>query len=95
MNLDERMAKGSRAREILENEVFKETFDQIEKEIIEQWTNSPARDEAGRQSLWLYLKVLQRVQTQLQTTMETGRLAQLELRHQESLTAFKSTAWIG
>lgn len=83
--LEERLYNGDRAREVLENEEFKRAFEAIEQEVIEQWKKSPARDQVGRESLWTYLQLLHKLQRQLKTTMETGKLAQLELEHKRSL----------
>ena len=83
--LEQRLHAGSRAKEVLENEAFVEAFEAIEKEVIEQWTNSPARDQEGREKLWSYLHLLKKVRTHLTSTLETGKLAQIELQHQQSL----------
>ena len=83
--LEQRLYDGDRAKEVLENEAFVAAFEAIEKDIIEQWTNSPARDEAGREKLWAYLHLLRKVKTQLTSTLETGKLAQVELQHKQSL----------
>lgn len=85
MTLDERLYAGNRAKEVLENEAFVAAFEAIEQEVIEQWTNSPARDQVGRESLWAYLHLLKKVRTQLVSTLETGKLAQIELQHQQTL----------
>ena len=83
--LEQRLHAGSRAKEVLENEAFIDAFEAIEKEVIEQWTNSPARDQDGREKLWSYLHLLKKVRTHLTSTLETGKLAQIELQHQQSL----------
>lgn len=85
MTPEERLHNGSRAKEILENEQFQAAFDSIEKEVIDQWTNSPARDSTGREKCWEYLMLLRKVKMHLTTTLETGKLAQLELRHQQTM----------
>ena len=59
--LEQRLYEGDRAREVLENEAFIAAFDATEKEVIEQWTNSPARDVEGREKLWQYLMILRKV----------------------------------
>lgn len=82
---EQRIYNGNRAREVLENESFIQAFSDIEQEVIEQWKNSPARDEAGRERLWTYLMLMQKFRTQLQTTLETGKLAELDLNHKRSL----------
>ena len=92
-SLEQRLYSGDRAREVLENEAFIAAFEAIEKEVIDQWTNSPARDEAGREKLWSYLHLLRKVRTHLQSTLETGKLAQLELQHQQTLTD-RARGWL-
>lgn len=83
--LDRRLDLGNRAKEVLDNEAFTAAFEATEQEVIEQWTNSPARDAEGREKLWQYLMLLRKVRANLQTTLETGKLAQLELQHKQTL----------
>ena len=85
MELSERIYNGNRANEVLENEAYISAFQQIEQEIIEQWKSSPARDEEGRQKLWLMLQLLNKVQSTLRSTLETGKLANLEMEHKRTL----------
>ena len=85
MTPEERLYRGSRAKEIIESDAFQEAFSAIEAAVIDQWKTSPARDESGRQNLWQYLRLLEKVKLNLQTTMETGRLAQLDLNHKATL----------
>ena len=92
--LEQRLYMGNRAKELLENEAFIAAFEDIEKEIIESWKATPARDAEGREKLWTYLTLLKKVRTQLQTTLETGKLAQLDLQHQQSIRD-KVRDWTG
>lgn len=85
MTLEKRVHNGSRAREVLENEAFDAAFTAIEEDLIDQWKNSPARDEEGREKLWSYLKLLHRLKAQLTDTMDSGRLAALDLEHKRNL----------
>ena len=93
MTLEERLYLGDRAREVIENEAFIAAFDATEKEVIEQWVQSPARDQEGREKLWQYLSMLRKVKANLQTTLETGKLAQLELQHKRTM-ADKARGWL-
>lgn len=83
--VEQRLYDGSRAKEVLENEAFQQAFADIEQEVIEQWKSSPARDEAGREKLWIYLMLLKKVQTHLQSSLEGGKLAQLEVEHRNKV----------
>ena len=83
--IEHRLYQGDLAREILENEVFQSVFDDIEKEVIEQWTQTPARDAEGREKCYQYLMMLRKLKAQITATLETGKLAQLDLQHKQSL----------
>jgi len=83
--IEQRIYNGDRAREVLENEAFDQAFTDMKTEIIEQWTNSPVRDLDGREKLYQLLKLADKLKATLQTSLETGKLATLDLAHQESL----------
>ena len=90
---EKRLHDGSRATEILENEQFTASFDAIEQEIVQKWMNSSEGDRDGRERCWQYLTQLRKVRDHLTSTMATGKLAQLELRHQRT-TAEKLRAML-
>lgn len=83
--IEQRVYEGNRAKEVLDNEVFQAVFTDIEQEVTQSWMDSPARDQEGREKLWQYLTLLRKVKAHLTTTLETGKLAQLELQHKQSL----------
>lgn len=85
MTDEERLHRGGRAREVLENEEFAAAFDAIEQELTDIWKTSPQRDEAGRERLFLALTMLSKVKASIMTTMETGQLALLEIQHKRSM----------
>lgn len=83
--LEKRIYDGNRAKEALDNEALQAAFEDIEEELKEAWKNSPARDEAGREKIYLMLHMLEKVQGALKTSLETGMLATKELQHQQSM----------
>lgn len=85
MTLDKRIYNGDRAREVLENEAFQQVFADVKQEITEQWTKSPARDQEGREKLWLMLSLLNKLEVTLQATLDSGKLAKLDLEHEQTL----------
>ena len=85
MELEEKIARGFRAKEILGDEVYIESFEIVKMELYNAWESSPARDTEGREKLYLMMKLLAKVQLALQSTMETGMLAQETLKHRKSL----------
>ena len=93
--IEERIYNGDRAKEVLENEAFKWAFEETEKEILQKWMDSPARDEDGRERLWQYLTLLKKVRMHLQTTLETGKLARIDLQHKQTLAERAKEIWSG
>jgi len=91
--LEERLHDGSRAREILENEQFNASFDAIETEISETWKNSPARDSVAREKCYDYLKLLHKLKAQLVSTLETGKLAEMELNRRKNAWEKLHAGW--
>jgi hypothetical protein len=85
MTLEQRLYFGDRAREVLENEAFTQAFTDIELEILTQWKTSPARDLEGREKLWQLLSLLNKLKATITTTLETGKLAKLDLEHKRNL----------
>lgn len=94
MEIEQRIYNGDRAREVLENEAFAAAFNDIKTEITAQWKQSPARDHEGREKLWQLLKLADKLEATLRTSLETGQLAKLDLQHKQSL-ADRAKALIG
>lgn len=94
MNISERIYAADQAKLVLENEAFQQAFKDIEQELTEQWKTSPARDPDGRESIWLMLKLLHKVEIALRASLDSGKLAAKELEYQQSM-AQKAKAWVG
>ena len=83
--LEQRIYDGNRAREALENEALSQVLDHMEQELIKAWSNSPARDEVGREKIYQYLMTLNKFKGDLLGILETGKLAELDLNHKRTL----------
>lgn len=92
--LEERIYDADQAQLVLDNPAFARALADIKTEITEQWTNSPARDQDGRERLWNLLKLADKLEANLTARLETGKLAKLELKHQQTL-AERARTWIG
>lgn len=91
--IEQRIYDGNRAKEVLENPAFIAAFDDIEKEVIDQWTTSPARDAEGREKLYAYLHLLRKVKAHLTSSLDTGKMAVLDLEHKKSLAERLGKPW--
>ena len=85
--LERRVYDGDQARLVLENPAFAKAFADIEQEHIEAWKNSPARDAAGRETLWTTVKLLHKLRLTLESAMMDGKLASQDLERQQQLLA--------
>jgi len=89
MTLEERLYKGDQAKLVLENEVFQAVFADIEKDLIESWKNIPSSPKHAddREKTHLAVTMLGKVKASLEQTLESGKLAKVELEylHQQSL----------
>jgi hypothetical protein len=93
MTLNQRIYDADQAKLVLENEAFQRAFEDIKQELTEQWKTSPARDQDGRERLWVMLKLLEKVQITLQASLDSGKLAAKELEHQQSMLD-RAKSWI-
>jgi len=85
MTIEQRIYQADRAKEVLENEAFQQVFADAKQEITEQWMKSPARDQEGREKLWLMLSLLNKIETMLQASLDSGKLAAVELEHRKTM----------
>lgn len=92
-SIEKRVYDGNRAKEVLENEAFQQVFADVEQELYQAWTESPARDAEGRERIHNYLMMLRKVKQHLTSALETGKLAELELQHQQTLKD-RMKAWL-
>lgn len=95
MNLETRLFNGDRAREVLENEQYIAAFEAIEQDLIESWRNTPSTkaNSEPRERLHLSLTLLGKLQATLKQTLDTGKLAKLELEHKRNLAQRGKDAW--
>ncbi len=76
-----------RAKEVAENPLFREAFDSLRDQLRAEWENSPARDTEGRERIWLAVNMLGKVEQHLMKTMQTGKMARMQLDEERSKLA--------
>jgi hypothetical protein len=69
------MSRGEAARRIIEDPLFDEAFQTIERECFEAWKGSGWKDADRREALYRQLKALGEVRTRLTAVMEGGKVA--------------------
>jgi hypothetical protein len=65
----------ARARNLLNDPLYKEAFEKLEEEINNTWYNSSVKDVESREQLWLSLRLLERLRLHLTSIVESGEMA--------------------
>ncbi len=68
------LSRAAQARELLEHPLLVEALEAFEKEVIAEWKKSPARDQEGRERLFLMLKASDKFRSCLESMVTTGKL---------------------
>ena len=72
----------ARAKRLLDDPLFVESFDVLEKELMALWETTGAQDVDQRESFWLALRLLVRIKAHITSIVETGHMAKiLEKQH--------------
>jgi hypothetical protein len=80
--------RGQLSQSLLENELLKEALEAIDKEVMEQWIQCPARDKEGKEALWQLIKTSRKFRSILEGYIETGKLASDQLKAFEDKKRF-------
>jgi hypothetical protein len=76
------MNREEEAKRLLENELFVEAFDTLEKELLLSWSRTGSGDISQRESCWLATRLLERIKAHITSIVETGHMAKiLEEQH--------------
>jgi hypothetical protein len=58
------------AKRLLDDQLFVEAFDTLEKNLLDTWTHSSVNDVDSREQCWLSLRLLERVRLHLTSIIE-------------------------
>lgn len=91
MTIEADMDRTNKAKVILDNPLYQESFDLVRQAIHEQWEATPVRDHEGAHELKLMLKLLGDVRANLERAIADGKIAALELdrRRKSNLADFR------
>lgn len=83
MSQQEAIDKGNRARQLLEDPVFKEALENAELRFTHSWKHSTPEDTQGRENMYFALQALGTVAQELRIISDNGTVAARE-EQQES-----------
>lgn len=86
-NLQAELARGTRAQAVMNDPIYREAWDAVERGIVEHWKAAPIQDIDGQHKLRLMLKILKDVRGYLEETMKTGKLAAIQISEEKTRMA--------
>ena len=85
--IDQRIYDAAKANEVLENEAFQWAIEKLKEEYIDAWLNSPAKSADDRESLYLMVKMVDRMKGHLEQRLMDGKQANLQREHEANQLA--------
>ena len=74
--------KEQKAQALLNDPLFNEMFEVLRKDLMNRWESSGSTELEARESIWLAMRLLDRVQSHISSIVETGRMNEiLEKQH--------------
>lgn len=80
--------RAGHAERLLQDDLLKEAVEAIRKEVFQAWIDCPARDKEGKEALWQLAKTTDKFEQLLRGYIESGKLAQANLRTFEKSRGF-------
>tara|TARA_S200002703_G_scaffold18273_3_gene14930 strand:- start:1730 stop:1963 length:234 start_codon:yes stop_codon:yes gene_type:complete len=74
MTPEQEIQRSNDAKAIIENPLYQESYTELRKELINELLDTPLRDTEAREKIYMMVKMLDSVQTRIQSIMETGTI---------------------
>jgi hypothetical protein len=67
----------NRAKSLLDNPLFQEAFDVLKEDLMNRWQHSGSTDLEARESIWLAMRLLDRIHGHINSIVETGHMTKM------------------
>jgi len=65
------------ANRILTDPLYNEAFDKLKEDLMNRWEHSGSTELEARESIWLAMRLLDRIDGHLKSILETGHMAKM------------------
>lgn len=72
--------RAEHANRLLNDQLLQDALKTIKEEVTRLWLDCPARDHEGKEALWQLAKTADKFESLLRGHIETGKLAQVNLK---------------
>ena len=66
-----------RAQSLIIDPLLKEAFDVLKEDLMNRWNHSGSTDLQARESIWLAMRLLDRIHGHINSIVETGHMAKI------------------
>ena len=66
-----------RAQSLINDPLLKESFDVLKEDLMNRWSHSGSTDLEARESIWLAMRLLDRIHGHINSIVETGHMAKI------------------
>ena len=66
-----------RAQSLITDPLLKEAFDVLKEDLMNRWNHSGSTDLEARESIWLAMRLLDRIHGHINSIVETGHMAKI------------------
>ena len=74
--------KERRAHSLINDPLFNEALDVLKEDLMNRWNHSGSTDLEARESIWLAMRLLDRIHGHINSIVETGHMAKvMEKQH--------------
>ena len=71
-----------KAQNLINAPLLNESFDVLRQDLMNRWTHSGSTDLEARESIWLAIRLLERIHGHIKSIVETGHMAKvMEKQH--------------
>lgn len=88
MKPEDEIIRAQEARRILESDVYIEAWQGIKDGIVRAMSDAPIGDEKTHHKLVIALQIVNKLQKELETIVQTGRMAEIELEKKSLMQRF-------
>ena len=66
-----------RAQSLINDPLLNEAFDALKEDLMNRWNHSGSTDLQARESIWLAMRLLDRIHGHINSIVETGHMAKM------------------
>ena len=71
-----------KAKNLIDDPLLNESFDVLREDLMNRWIHSGSTDLEARESIWLAIRLLERIEGHIKSIVETGHMAEvMEKQH--------------